>query len=187
MTEGASSTHAAAEASEDAGDPTGWQASEDGFSVRPPPSADGEAPDPPEETALGAPPHESPEKAGPPSEALAAAPAQDDERGALSAAAREERGPAGGAAELQPPPFGASDPHTRAKRLARALVSDIVVYHTDRREQSLQRGTLRQDFREEIRKSWDEYVAQVGNEIARGTSYFRDALNDLLAGGDRLF
>ncbi len=89
--------------------------------------------------------------------------------------------------ELPPPPFGSTDPHARARRLARALVSDIVVYHPDRRERSLREGTLRQEFREEIRKSWDEYVAHVGEQFARDTTYFRDALNELLAGGARLF
>ena len=88
---------------------------------------------------------------------------------------------------LPPPPFGSTDPHARAKRLARALVSDIVVYNSDRRERSVRMGTVRQEFREEIRKSWEEYVAHVGNQLARDTSYFRDALNELLAGGNRLF
>jgi hypothetical protein len=84
-------------------------------------------------------------------------------------------------------PFAASDPHSRARRLARALVSDMVVYNADRRQRSLQNGTIRQEFRDEIKKSWEEYVAQVGNQFARETSYFRDALNDILAGGVRLF
>ena len=79
------------------------------------------------------------------------------------------------------------DPHQQARRLARALISDIVVYHPERREQSLAAGTLRQDFRDEIRKSWDEYVARVGEPLARQTSYFRDALNDILAGGSGVF
>jgi predicted Zn finger-like uncharacterized protein len=88
---------------------------------------------------------------------------------------------------LPPPPFGSSDPHARARRLARALVSDIVVYHPDRRERSIRLGTVRQEFREEIRKSWDEYVSHVGNQMARDTAYFRDALNELLAGGANVF
>lgn len=88
---------------------------------------------------------------------------------------------------LPPPPFGSTDPHQRAKRLARALVSDIVVYHPDRRARSLRQGTVRQEFREEIRKSWDEYAGQVGNEFARQTSYFREALNEILAEGAELF
>jgi predicted Zn finger-like uncharacterized protein len=84
-------------------------------------------------------------------------------------------------------PFGASDPHSRAKRLARALVSDIVAYHPARREASLKAGTLRTEFQEEIRKSWAEYVEQVGSELAKSTPYFRDALNEILANGQKIF
>ena len=71
--------------------------------------------------------------------------------------------------------------------MARALVSDIVAYHPKKREESLARGTMRQDFREEIMKSWEEYVAQVGVETAKSTPYFRDALNAILAKGQSVF
>ncbi len=85
------------------------------------------------------------------------------------------------------PVFGPQDPDTRARRLARALVSDIKVYHPDRWEESVQSGSLRSDFRDEIMKSWEEYVEQVGEEMAKRTPYFRDALNEILARGDRVF
>jgi hypothetical protein len=85
------------------------------------------------------------------------------------------------------PVFGPQDPDVRARRLARALVSDIIAYHPDRWERSLRAGTLRDDFREEILKSWEEYVLQVGSEKAHGTSFFRDALNEILAKGRQLF
>lgn len=81
----------------------------------------------------------------------------------------------------------ASDPDARARRIARALVSDIVVYHKERCERSLQMGTLRTEFKEEILKSWEEYVQQVGLEMARSTPYFRDALNEILAKGQKVF
>ncbi|MDR0788367.1 MAG: zinc-ribbon domain-containing protein [Gemmatimonadota bacterium] len=95
--------------------------------------------------------------------------------------------PDGSAAGLPPAPFGSNDPFVRARRLARALVSDIVVYNRDRREESIRVGTIRQEFRDEIRKSWDEYVSHVGEQVARDTPYFREALNELLAGGRQLF
>lgn len=85
------------------------------------------------------------------------------------------------------PAFGAADPQTKARRLARALISDIVVYYPERRERGLRDGTLRTEFREEIRKSWEEYATQIGDEMARGTPYFREALNEILAGGEALF
>lgn len=85
------------------------------------------------------------------------------------------------------PAFGPQDPDTRARRLARALVSDIKVYNPDKWEESRTEGTLRKEFRDEILKSWEEYVEQVGADMAKKSPYFRDALNDILAGGDRVF
>ncbi len=86
-----------------------------------------------------------------------------------------------------PSPFGASDPQSKARRLARALVSDMVTYHPDRRDTALREGTLKREFKEEIKKSWEEYVQQVGTEVAHGTTFFRDALNEILARGQKVF
>jgi hypothetical protein len=83
--------------------------------------------------------------------------------------------------------FGSADPDARAQRIARALVSDIVAYHPGRVEEALAAGTLRGEFREEVMKSWDEYVAQVGMDVARTSPYFRDALNQILARGQQVF
>jgi hypothetical protein len=101
--------------------------------------------------------------------------------------------PGGGAASAAPaaaartPIFGSRDPNARAERIARALVSDIVAYHPKRRDACLEAGTLRTEFREEIMKSWEEYVAQVGLEMAKSTPYFRNSLNDILAKGQKIF
>jgi predicted Zn finger-like uncharacterized protein len=84
-------------------------------------------------------------------------------------------------------PFLAGDPSQKARRLARALVSDMVVYHPAKRRQALQAGNLKEAFEEEIAKSWEEYVEQVGRELADSTSHFRDALNEILADGRALF
>lgn len=119
-----------------------------------------------------------------------AAPAQPPARpeparpAAPAAVADQKRAEPAGKPQARP---GSRDPNERAERLARALVSDIVAYHPDRRERSLSEGTLRTEFRDEIMKSWDEYVAQVGMSMARSTPYFRDALNTILAKGQELF
>ncbi len=84
-------------------------------------------------------------------------------------------------------PFLSQDPRQKARRLARALVSDIIVYQPDKRQRALKEGNLKQAFDEEIKKSWEEYVQQVGNEVAESTSFFNDALNEILAGGQRVF
>ena len=84
-------------------------------------------------------------------------------------------------------PFLNADPGQRARRLARALVSDLVAYHPQKREEGLRDGTLRQLFREEIKKSYEEYVEQVGRELADSTPHFQDALNEILGSGRKLF
>jgi len=84
-------------------------------------------------------------------------------------------------------PFLANDPHAKAKRLARALVSDLVTYFPQKRQDGLRDGTLKQLFKDEIKKSYEEYIAQVGREFAETTPHFQDALNELLAGGQKVF
>lgn len=84
-------------------------------------------------------------------------------------------------------PFLNADPGQRARRLARALVSDLVAYHPQKQQDGLRDGTLRQLFREEIKKSYEEFVEQVGRELAESSPHFQDALNEILGGGRKLF
>jgi predicted Zn finger-like uncharacterized protein len=84
-------------------------------------------------------------------------------------------------------PFLANDPNAKARRLSRALISDLVTYFPQRREEGVRDGTLKELFREEIKKSYEEYVDQVGKEFADSTTHFQEALNDILAGGQKMF
>lgn len=84
-------------------------------------------------------------------------------------------------------PFLQRDPKQKARRLARALISDMIVYQPDKRQQALAAGTLKDEFEEEIQKSWEEYVEQVGEDMATTTAFWTEALNDILAGGQQLF
>ena len=84
-------------------------------------------------------------------------------------------------------PFLVQDPRQKARRLARALISDMLVYHPEKRQQGIRDGTLPQLFRDEIEKSWLEYVEQVGKDMADTTPFWTDALNEILAGGKKLF
>jgi hypothetical protein len=84
-------------------------------------------------------------------------------------------------------PYLSSDPNLKARRLARVLVSDMVVYNPEKREEGLRAGTLKQLFRDEIKKSYEEYIDQVGKEFADSTLHFQEALNEILAGGKRVF
>lgn len=84
-------------------------------------------------------------------------------------------------------PFLSRDPGMRAKRLARALISDMVTYYPAKHEEGLKEGTLKKLFKDEIKKSYEEYVAQVGTEFAESTTFFQDSLNELLANGKKVF
>ncbi len=84
-------------------------------------------------------------------------------------------------------PFLSRDPRQKARRLARALVSDMIVYQPEKRQQALAAGNLKEAFADEISKSWEEFVGQVGKEMASSTPFFTDALNEILAGGKKLF
>ena len=95
--------------------------------------------------------------------------------------------PAPGATTRVINPFLQKDPVTKAQRLARALVSDMVSYHPAKRAQGLKDGTLKDIFREEVKKSYEEYVLQVGEPLASSTTFFQNALNEILAGGQKLY
>ena len=95
--------------------------------------------------------------------------------------------PAPGATTRVINPFLQKDPVTKAQRLARALVSDMVSYHPAKRAQGLKDGTLKDIFREEVKKSYEEYLLQVGEKLAGSTTFFQDALNEILAGGQKIY
>ena len=63
----------------------------------------------------------------------------------------------------------------------------MVAYHPAKRADGIRNGTLRELFDDEIKKSWEEISEQVGREVAEGTPYFREALNEILADGRQVF
>jgi predicted Zn finger-like uncharacterized protein len=79
------------------------------------------------------------------------------------------------------------DTDARAKRLARVLVSDILCYNQEKRDQALIDGNLMTVLGDEIKKSWELYKEKVGPEVAKSTNYFKEALNEILADGQKVF
>jgi len=75
----------------------------------------------------------------------------------------------------------------KSEMLARALVSDILVYNQDIRDKALADGTLLEALGGEIKKSWELYKEKVTPEVANSTTHFRDALNEILAEGKKVF
>ena len=72
--------------------------------------------------------------------------------------------PASPAAGRPANPFLSQDPALKARRLARALISDMVVYHPGKRQEGLRDGNLKELFEEEIKKD----LEQGGIEITAG-------------------
>jgi predicted Zn finger-like uncharacterized protein len=77
--------------------------------------------------------------------------------------------------------------HERARRLARVLASDIAIYNREKRERGIRDGNLVAVLGYEIKKSWETYKERVGAEFANATPYFRDALNEIVAEGQKIF
>lgn len=75
----------------------------------------------------------------------------------------------------------------RSKRLARVFVSDILVYNKDKRDRGLAGGDLMTVLGPEIKKAWEAYKEKVGSDLVESTDYFRDALNEILADGQKIF
>jgi len=75
----------------------------------------------------------------------------------------------------------------KSRRLARALVSDILIYHREARDRALADGTLVQTLGQEIKKSWELYKERVTPEVANSSNHFREALNEILADGQKIF
>lgn len=86
-----------------------------------------------------------------------------------------------------PVQFGHRSPEEKAQRLARVLVSDMILYNPQRHTRAMEGGNLAEEFEDEIKKSWEEYVEQVGEDLAESTSHFTDALNEILAKGEEIF
>ena len=77
--------------------------------------------------------------------------------------------------------------HARARRLAKALASDLVLYNKARVEQGLRDGTIAQLLGPEIRRSWEYYCQQIPKHIVESTDYFKDQLNKIVGKGKKLF
>jgi len=77
--------------------------------------------------------------------------------------------------------------HERARRLARVLASDIAIYNKEKRDRGIKDGNLVAVLGYEIKKSWEVYKERVTPELANATPYFRDALNEMLAEGKKVF
>ena len=67
-----------------------------------------------------------------------------------------------------------------ARRIARAVVSDIALYNAKKVEEGVRNDTLFDLLKEEIAEGQSYYLSRVDPEIAKGTNYFDQSLVDVL-------
>ncbi len=70
--------------------------------------------------------------------------------------------------------------HEKAKRLARLIVSDIVLYNQATVEEGIRNGNFFEVMSHDIQEARNLYASRVPEEISRETSYLDDAFNDLI-------
>ena len=67
-----------------------------------------------------------------------------------------------------------------AKRIARAVVSDIALYNQKKVEEGIAGDNLFEVLQEEIEEGRSYYNSRIDPEIAQTTNYFNQALVDVL-------
>ena len=84
-------------------------------------------------------------------------------------------------------PTGGRRRRSKEEMLARALVSDIKVYNRELYDTAKAEGNMLEALGAEIKKSWELYKEKVTPEVANSTEHFREALNEILAEGEKIF
>lgn len=79
------------------------------------------------------------------------------------------------------PPVAESPAHAKAKRLARLIVSDIVLYNQAAVEEGVRNNTFAEILAHDIREARNLYAQRVSEEIRNATTYLDDAFDELIA------
>jgi hypothetical protein len=75
------------------------------------------------------------------------------------------------------------DPHERARRLARLIVGDIVLYNQEKILDGIKNDTLFQVLEEVLAEGRNYYDKNVDPGVAAETDYFNQAIVDILVKG----
>jgi predicted Zn finger-like uncharacterized protein len=109
----------------------------------------------------------------------------DEDEESYRAAEEEPEAPGVAPPESPPSPFAADEEDP--KTLARALVSDILFYNRESRDRGLAEGKVLAYLGKEIARSWETYKERVGIERALEADYFKEAVNEILGEGQKIF
>jgi len=83
--------------------------------------------------------------------------------------------------QTQARPTRQSPAHDKAKRLARLIVSDIVLYNQAAVDEGVRNNTFSELLAHDIREARNLYAQRIPEEIRTGTSYLEEAFAELIA------
>jgi len=83
--------------------------------------------------------------------------------------------------ERADPGAHSEEEHVDAKRLAQMLVTDIAYADLERLSRAREERTVLRAYAGDIRRAFEFYRSRVGEDLARDTAYFRDAIESILA------
>jgi hypothetical protein len=75
------------------------------------------------------------------------------------------------------------NPHERAKRMARLIVSDLVMYHAEKIAEGIRDDTLFEVLEQELKEGREYYEKNVDPAIRAETDYLNQAIVDILIKG----
>jgi len=75
------------------------------------------------------------------------------------------------------------DPHERARRLARLIVGEIVLYHKDKIILAIKNDSLFEDLAKELEEGRHYYEKNVDPSIGSKADYFDQAVVDIMVKG----
>lgn len=75
------------------------------------------------------------------------------------------------------------NPHERAKRLARLIMDDLILYNKERIVQGIKEDNLFEILASELEVARKYYERNVDPQVARETNYFNEAIVDILIKG----
>lgn len=75
---------------------------------------------------------------------------------------------------------GADTAHEEAKRLARIIISDIILYNQEIMEKGLREGNLLELLKDDIREAQAYYAKRVPAEVRKNTAYLKGAFEELI-------
>ena len=79
---------------------------------------------------------------------------------------------------------GPTADHDDARRFARLLISEILLYNQEGVQEGRRNRDLTQRLRKDLERSEQMYLQRVSPEVSRDTDYFREEVIRSLAGGD---